>query len=159
MLTRELVRAKDKHSIDFGKWETGTLPRARFAYGKRKKQRFGPAYSWRVIRFECNSSVFKILILLNLDKSILHAILHQVIGNAEAYLCELAYDAKEPGWHCHADCTTPRPLLSVSRMAGWVRRIPKHASRHRRVAFIRNEHEALSKVQAFFRLNTHGDLL
>lgn len=155
---RRIITA-DKRKIKYGRWQTGVLPRSRFAYGQKRRQRFGAQYKWNVISFECTDRRFKILLLLNLDKSIFRAILHDVRPTGDIFLCEYAYDAKEPGWHCHANCPQGGARASKSRRAPWIRRLPKHGNIHRRISFVRNEREAIERVRVFFRLTEGGDLL
>lgn len=127
--------------------------------GDKKKQRFGVDYRWQIVSFETDHGKFKILNLLNLDKNICRSILNLSSERFEVFMCEYAYDAKEIGWHCHGNCGAGNARRSLAKRAPWIRRVPRHGQRHRRLEFVQDEHEALEKVREFFRLKEEGDLL
>jgi hypothetical protein len=99
---KDVIRAK-KADLETGNWSNGRIPRSAFPLSKLKNRhyRFGPDYSWRLVRFSALGEQFRILIILNISKEILRARLGMEIGSDMTVLGEHEFHASEPGWHCH----------------------------------------------------------
>lgn len=102
MNLKEVIRA-DKQDVELGAWASGHIPRSAFPLSKVKDKAFkyGPSYSWRVIKFACLGKKCRVLLILNADKGIYRARLGVEDAADMVVLCEYEFHASEPGWHCH----------------------------------------------------------
>lgn len=155
----EIVRA-DKIIIDTGKWATGHVSRSAFPLSKArtKHYRFGPEYSWRVVRFECLGLRCRVLILFNGGKEICRFTLAVDVQEDLAVLCNHEYHADHRGWHCHLtweghDRVTPGVVRTGQR------RWPHARAEHSRKEFGVSLASALSHVAARYRFEGQGGLL
>jgi hypothetical protein len=153
---KDLIRA-DKTDLDTGKWAKGHIPRAAFPLSKLKdkKYKYGPEYSWRVIKFKAESASCRVLVWFNSSKEILRARLGVEVNGDMVVLCDHEFHASEPGWHCHVtfeDVATRTPGVARNTTK-WPRTI-KPAAR-----FGVTEANALTIVSEFFRLKSQGELI
>lgn len=111
MRLKDIIKA-EKSAFDYGKWQTGHIPRHAFPQSKVKEASYklGPAYRWRVVRFTAMGERIRVKIVLNQSKEIFRAKLGVEVGGDMVVLCEHEFHASEPGWHCHF---TTKPLDSV----------------------------------------------
>lgn len=98
----EVIRAQ-KSSIDVGPWHAGHVPRSAFPLSKVKDRhyKYGPSYSWRVVKFLCLGFRCRVLIQLNEGKQIYRARLGIEVAGDMVCLCDHEFHSSEPGWHCH----------------------------------------------------------
>jgi len=102
MNLKEVIKA-EKTGLDVGKWNDGHIPRSAFPLSKVKDKsyKFGPSYSWRVMKFSCLGNKCRVLIILNEGKQIFRARLGIDKDGDMVVLCEYEFHSSEPGWHCH----------------------------------------------------------
>ena len=100
----EFIRAT-KVDVDEGQWNTGHISASAFPLSKARKKhlRFGPDYSWRVVKFRCLGFKCRVLILFNAGKAICRSTFAVEQDNDRVVLCSHEYHAGHPGWHCQCD--------------------------------------------------------
>lgn len=156
MNIKELIRA-EKLDVDVGKWSFGHIPRSAFPMSKLKDKRYkyGPDYSWRVVRFNALGYKCRILILFNDSKQILRSRFGVDVNGDTVVLCDYEFHATEPGWHCHVtpeDHVRVPPGIARSDKTKW----PRNSSRK---TFGVEENSALTVVCEHFSVNCQGDLI
>lgn len=156
MNIKEIIRAK-KTNVDLGKWSAGHIPRSAFPMSRvrDKRYKFGPEYSWRLVKFEALGNLCRILILLNESKEIMRARMGVEVNNDMVVLCEYEYHASEPGWHCHV---TLEDLASAPvGAARWEKtKWPRAPARR---TFGVDQTSALTLVAERFRFEAQGELI
>jgi hypothetical protein len=157
MRVRDIIRA-EKQVTDAGAWKRGTkMPKSAFPLTKQGSFKVGPAYSWRVVRFQCLGGKFRVLILYRLELNKYCAYLAEECGQDMKVLARYDYHADEPGWHLHAVCESGTQV--AGRTGGMSRRLPDGGKRHRRTEFgITDEDVAFAKVVDMFRLSPPFEL-
>lgn len=122
---------------------------------KDKRYKFGPDYSWRLVRFDALGNQCRILILLNESKEIMRARMGVERSGDMVVLCEYEYHASEPGWHCHLtleDTDAATAGAARDNKYKW----PRNSSQR---TFAVDRVSALSLVAGRFRFEAQGDLL
>jgi hypothetical protein len=155
----EFIRG-DKIDLDEGAWSAGHIQRTAFPMSgsKPKNYKFGPEYSWRIIRFSCLSHRCRILILLNENKRIMRAVFGVEVGKDLAVLCSHEYHADHVGWHCHLH-TQDLAIITPGVFRTGMRRWPRGGVQHSKVAFGVTKASALSHVAARFGFQAQGAML
>ena len=155
----EFVRA-EKTSVDEGQWQSGHINPSVFPLSKAKKKhfRFGPEYSWRLVRFACLGFKCRVLILFNGKKLICRSTFAVEVENDLVVLCSHEYHADHPGWHCHLsleqhDKVTPGLFRSGQR------RWPQARAAHARTEYGITQASALTHVAARYRFQAQGGFL
>ena len=156
MNIKDVIRA-EKNNLELGKWADGHIPRSAFPMSrlKDKRYKYGPDYSWRVVKFEIGDLECRILVMVNESKQIFRARLGVNVNVDMAVLCDHEFHASEPGWHCHLSLA---PLASIAGGAArhdkskW----PRNSSRQ---DFGSGKAGAITLVAALFNFMTQGDLI
>ena len=122
----EVIRSK-KDAVDLGKWTAGHIPRSAFPLSKvrDKAYKFGPAYSWRLVRFGCDGLKCRVLLILNVEKEIFRARLGIEDSGDIIVLCDHEFHGAEPGWHCHFTAKHVEELDSGAVRGNGKRKRPK----------------------------------
>lgn len=153
---KDIIRSK-KTNIDTGKWTRGHIPRSAFPMSrlKDKRYKFGPEYSWRLVKFEALTKPCRILIFFNDNKEILRARLGVEVNGDMVVLSDYEFHATEPGWHCHV---AVKPISELGSGAARVqtKKWPKNSSQKE---FRIDEAGALSFVAKHYNFEAQGDLL
>lgn len=103
MRLKRLIKAK-KNVTDQGSWKNSKMPRSAFPLSKQPGFQVRAAFRWRVVKFECGSQSFRLLMFYRLDINKFSAMLGR---DDEGDMCVLAryeFHATHEGWHVHADC-------------------------------------------------------
>lgn len=159
------ILSSSKSVSSTGNWTSGTIPRGDWPSrrAKAKAYKFGPAYSWRIVRFSCDGIDCRVRILLNESKAIFRATLGVVEASDMKILCDYEFHMSEPGWHCHARCGDIEDIDAARNRFGSLR-IPKARAHHRRMDFV-FRHQPIEQSTAFacamsaFRVGPTGSLL
>lgn len=155
----DFVRA-EKTDVDEGHWQNGHINRSVFPLSKAKNKnfRFGPDYSWRVVRLRCLGFRCRILILFNPSKLICRSTFAVEVENDLAVLCTHEYHANHPGWHCHVSLGDHDKLTPGLFRSGQ-RRWPQARAAHARTDYGITQASVLTHVAARYRFQAQGDLI
>lgn len=157
MTTLKNIIRGEKTNIDTGKWVRGHIPRNAFPMSrlKDKRYKYGPEYSWRLVKFETLGNMCRILIFINEGKEVLRARLGVEVHGDMVVLSDYEFHATEPGWHCHL---TVKPISELS--SGGARhekkKWPQNSSRKE---FRVDESSALSLVAKHYNFQAQGELI
>lgn len=156
MSLKRIIRAQ-KENLDTGKWSVGHVPRTAFPMSrlKDKRYRYGPEYSWRLIKFEACGYFCRVLILLNESKEILRARLGIEINGDMVVLSDYEYHASEPGWHCHLTLVDVA-LVDAGSARSDKTKWPRKSSRQ---DFGANKANAVGIVATHFNFHAQGGLI
>jgi hypothetical protein len=156
MRVRDVLRA-EKRDVILEPWKQGNIPPNVFRLRPNMKTvGQGKAYHWRVVRFAADAWSFRILIVLNEEKSIYRATLGQEVGEVVRIVCVREFHAREPGWHCHS------VLLCHQGVSVWnhrdLRRFPRGVSESDSFGITSRE-RATALALRFYNVEQSGDLL
>ena len=155
----EFIRAP-KEEVDEGHWQSGHVTPAAFPLSKAKKKhlKFGPKYSWRLVKFRCLGFRCRILILYNEEKMICRSTFAVEQENDLVVLCTHEYHVNHPGWHCHLTLD-PHERVAPGVFRTHQRRWPSVRVPHSKVEYGITQASALSHVAARYRFQAQGGLL
>jgi hypothetical protein len=153
---KDFIRA-EKTNVDLGKWLKGHIPRSAFPMSllKEKNYKFGPDYSWRLIKFVALERKCRVLIWYNEGKQIFRSRFGVEANNDMIVLCEFEYHAGEPGWHCHVTANDISQIVP-GQARGDKKKWPRSPSRQE---FHATKDSAVSIVAERYNFSAQGDLL
>ena len=160
MPTLAQLIAAAKSEVDEGTWQTGHVSQSAFPVSRAKKKhfKFGPEYSWRLVRFSCLGQKCRVLILFNENKHICRSSFAVEMDNDLVVLCTHEYHANHPGWHCHLTLASHENATPGVMRTGH-RRWPQAKARHSRIEYGITQVSALSHVAARYRFQAQGGLI
>lgn len=100
MLLREVIEAQ-KADLDYGEWQAGAVPAAKFPIKRPKRLKYRKAWSWRVVTFTALGRDFVVLITLNEGAGQYSARLAVRRGKEVAVICTHELHVSHKNWHCH----------------------------------------------------------
>ena len=155
----DFIRA-EKTEVKISEWREGRINPSSFPLSgaKRAHYRYGPAYCWRLVTFQCLGTECRVLIIINESKGIFRSIFAVSVDNDLAVLCTHEYHADHPGWHCHVErkaLADVRPGIFRTGQRRW----PAVRARHSQVDFGINKASAITHVAARFGFAANGELL
>jgi hypothetical protein len=155
MHLKQLIRAP-KAIIDQGSWQDGKkMPKTAFPLSKNRGFSIRARYRWRIIKFSCLRSEFRILIFYRSDIEEYAAYLGQLTEGEMTVLCRYEYHGSHPGWHAHTTCEDVRALDSGRTSQSGLKRLKKKSD-----LFNMDESKALYiAYKSFGLLNTDEGLL
>lgn len=122
---------------------------------KDKRYRYGPDYSWRLVKFQAGACSCRILILLNESREVLRARLGVEVEGDMVVLSDYEFHATEPGWHCHVTVEHVETIGSGAARQG-KRKWPRQSAKK---DFGVDQSNALTVVAEHFKFAAQGDLL
>jgi hypothetical protein len=131
------IRSASKTNVDWGKWESGKMPRAFFPLSlpRNRSFRLGSRYRWRVIQFQALENTFRVLVAFHIDKEQYRATLALERGRDLSVIASYEFHGTHPGWHLLAACGDVESV-PVGMMRGpWQRRFPNARQYHRQTEF------------------------
>lgn len=150
------VRHGEKNVTDWGKWASGRMPRTAFPMSKARNRayRLGSAYRWRIVKFEAQGEVFRLLIAVNLAKEQYRALLGLEVGSDMALVASYEFHGTHPGWHLLTTHEEVKDIPPGVMRGPWQRRFPRARTLHRNTEFgILDDDKALDVAANFFRLH------
>jgi hypothetical protein len=152
----DIIRS-EKSGLDTGKWLAGHVPRAAFPMSrlKDKRYRYGPDYSWRLVKFDAGACPCRILILLNESREVMRARLGVEVNSDMVVLSDYEFHATEPGWHCHVSLSHVAAIGSGAARQG-KKKWPQQSSKK---DFGVDRASALTLVAKHFNFAAQGELL
>ena len=101
-----------------------------------------------------------VLVVLNLAKQKIEAILGAIGQGLLRILCSYEYHAGEPGWHCHAACQDVTAVPPGYMRGPWVTRVPGAKRTHSRQDLgIADKTEARQFAFRCYKIEKQGSLL
>lgn len=145
------IISSQKIVTDWGKWKTGDkMPKTAYPLSKNH-YKVPPAYTWRVVKFDCLNETFWLLIAYRVDLSRYQCHLGRLVGGDMLTLARYEYHATEPGWHVHCVCDDSGRVPGTMKCDD--RRFPHWDSYHREKEFgVMTETTALDRAINVFRL-------
>ena len=160
MRLKEIIR-NPKEDIDWGKWQSGRMPRKEFPLSKLKsrKYRLGASYRWRICRFSQGGENFRVWVRFRPYLGQYSAVLGVEEDGDMVVLSRYEFHGTHPGWHVHAACKNVSNIVSGRLLSQIHLRIPKQGKFHRHDKFDVTEDSAADKAITKFRLYGPGTLL
>jgi hypothetical protein len=162
MIRAKDIRAANKSSVDWGKWDNTKMPASAFPLSRRRGNSFrlGTAYRWRIVRFDACNAQFRLLLAFSLQKQQYRATLALESDRDMSVVASYEFHGTHPGWHLLAACDDIATIPQGVMIGPWQRRLPKARSRHRNVEFqVKDDASALEVASKFFRLHKAEDVL
>lgn len=137
---------------DWGKWKSGDkMPKTAYPLSK-SSFKLPPAYTWRVVDFDCLGGNFRLLIAYRVDLNRYQCHLGRKVNGDMLTLARYEYHATEPGWHLHCVCDDSGRVLGTMKCDD--RRFPNWNSFHSELEFgSMDETSAFNRAISVFRLN------
>jgi hypothetical protein len=150
------LRRSPKTITDWGKWESGKMPRSAFPLSKAKNRayRLGSAFRWRVVVFTALDAVCRLLIAYNPNKEEYRAVLGLEGEKDTAILACFEFHGTHPGWHVLPACGDANQVPRGMMRGPWQRRMPRARQFHRRQSYRASDDNAALTIAAdFFNLH------
>ena len=154
MHLKDIIRSP-KESVDWGKWQSGPVPRREFPLSKHKKSVYslGPSYRWRMCKFSIGNNNFRVWIMFRADLEKYAAWLGQEQDSDMIVLARYEFHGTHPGWHTHAACEREDQITPGRSNTPLHLRIPKARTKHRRLEFQVTEENGVDIAGKAFKLH------
>lgn len=118
------LRGTAKTDIMLGSWSTTKLPRTALPLSKSKGRgyKLGTQWTWRLVTFRCQASLYRVLIAYDYGKEQFLAILGLDIEKDTKVIASIEHHGSHPGWHVHFATEDANTIPSGIIRGPWVRR-------------------------------------
>lgn len=131
------------------------MPKTAFPLSKNRAFSIRARYRWRIIKFSCFRSEYRVLIFYRSDIEEYAAYLGEFTSGEMTVLCRYEYHGSHPDWHAHTTCEDVRVLDSGRTSQPNLNRLKKKSN-----LFNMDDSKALYIANKSFELlNTDGGLL
>ena len=158
MNVANLIRG-EKTALNLGAWGAGHLPRSAFPLSKvkEKQYRYGPAYKWRLIQFQCHRYKCRLLIILNRQKELFRLRFGVENDGNMVVLLDREFHGTKPGWNCHFTLDKVVSVVSGAVRGPGKRRWPRGCDPEAK--FTVTEANALTVAAQMFQFGASGGFI
>lgn len=129
---KEVIRA-EKQVTDWGTWNSGVrMPSGAFPLSKQRKFRVGASHRWRIAKFLCGATEYRLLVTYRPQLEDYRCYLGRYKAGDTCLVARFEYHGTHPGWHLHADCEGGKEVFGLSSVG---HRLPRVGQHHRNAVF------------------------